>query len=257
MATYLATVQIGRYQLLEHRRAPVPLYAAVPGALVSACDDAFGRQPEMLEAFIRALRATTRSPATPWWSPRTSSRSRSSRRACRRSARNFLTAELGRRAAGRARAVAPVVRQQPDAGARGATSGCTRASPATPSGSGRRSRASAPRTSGPSSTGTGCDDADQDLVLGDPGPDADVRRPGLQARRARSCTPCGSTARRRGVLRPAARLGRRATRTAPSPPTSSSSSRGARGRRPDGLFEAWLNESALPDLPAARLTRSS
>ena len=33
MATYLATVQIGRYQLLE-LDAAVPLYAAVPGSLV-------------------------------------------------------------------------------------------------------------------------------------------------------------------------------------------------------------------------------
>ena len=52
MATYLATVQIGRYQLLEID-AVVPLYAAVPGSLVPTYDDAFGRQPEMLELFTR------------------------------------------------------------------------------------------------------------------------------------------------------------------------------------------------------------
>ncbi len=52
MAPYLATVQIGRYQLLE-LEAVVPLYAAVPGALVSKYDAAFGLQPEMLEAFTR------------------------------------------------------------------------------------------------------------------------------------------------------------------------------------------------------------
>ncbi len=52
MATYLATAQIGRYQLLE-LDAAVPLYAAVPGSLVPQYDAAFGRQPEMLELFIR------------------------------------------------------------------------------------------------------------------------------------------------------------------------------------------------------------
>lgn len=52
MAPYLATVQIGRYQLLE-LDAVVPLYAAVPATLVSRYDAAFGLQPEMLKAFIR------------------------------------------------------------------------------------------------------------------------------------------------------------------------------------------------------------
>ena len=52
MATYLATVQIGRYHLLEID-AVVPLYAAVPGPLVTDYDAAFGLQPEMLKAFTR------------------------------------------------------------------------------------------------------------------------------------------------------------------------------------------------------------
>ncbi len=52
MATYLATVQIGRYQLLE-RDAVVPLYAAVPGRLVAKFDLAFGHQPQMLDLFVR------------------------------------------------------------------------------------------------------------------------------------------------------------------------------------------------------------
>ena len=66
-----------------------------------------------------------------------------------------------------------------------ATSGCTRASPATPSGCGRRSRAgrSAARARR-ASTG----DAPRRPAAGPrarrPGPGADVRRPGLQARRA-------------------------------------------------------------------------
>jgi aminopeptidase N len=52
MSPYLATVQIGRYRLLE-LDAVVPLYAAVPGALVSRYDAAFGLQPEMLDVFTR------------------------------------------------------------------------------------------------------------------------------------------------------------------------------------------------------------
>ncbi len=55
MATYLATVQIGRYQLLEID-ATVPMYAAVPRAATSKYDAAFGQQPEMLEDVHAALR---------------------------------------------------------------------------------------------------------------------------------------------------------------------------------------------------------
>ncbi|MDF8264214.1 M1 family metallopeptidase [Luteipulveratus flavus] len=52
MATYLATVQIGRYA--EHEiRAAVPLTAAVPPARRAAFDAAFADQPRMIEAFVR------------------------------------------------------------------------------------------------------------------------------------------------------------------------------------------------------------
>ncbi|WP_157063561.1 M1 family metallopeptidase [Luteipulveratus mongoliensis] len=52
MATYLATVQIGRYA--EHKiRAAVPMTAAVPPARRRAFDDAFGDQPKMLDLYIR------------------------------------------------------------------------------------------------------------------------------------------------------------------------------------------------------------
>ena len=63
---------------------------------------------------------------------------------------------LGRRPADRARARPPVVRQRGDPGAAGATSGCTRASPATASGCGRRSPATGPPTSTRAATGSGC-----------------------------------------------------------------------------------------------------
>ncbi len=52
MATYLATMQIGQYELLE-LDAVVPLYAAVPGARIPEYDAAFGLQPEMLKVFTR------------------------------------------------------------------------------------------------------------------------------------------------------------------------------------------------------------
>ncbi|MBO1755082.1 M1 family metallopeptidase [Allobranchiibius sp. CTAmp26] len=50
MASYLATVQIGRYQLFDFESV-VPLRAAVPAALTDRYDAAFGRQPQMLETF--------------------------------------------------------------------------------------------------------------------------------------------------------------------------------------------------------------
>jgi aminopeptidase N len=51
MATYLATVQIGRYSLLP-LDAAVPLVVAVPEGVTEGFDTGFGRQPEMLEAFV-------------------------------------------------------------------------------------------------------------------------------------------------------------------------------------------------------------
>jgi len=48
MATYLATVQIGRYDLFAVDGAPVPIVAAVPHPLRDRFDDAFGRQADML-----------------------------------------------------------------------------------------------------------------------------------------------------------------------------------------------------------------
>ncbi|HEV8555375.1 MAG TPA: M1 family metallopeptidase [Actinophytocola sp.] len=51
MCTYLATVQIGRYDLVELAGAPVLQVAAVPPRLVTAAIHDFGRQPEMLSAF--------------------------------------------------------------------------------------------------------------------------------------------------------------------------------------------------------------
>lgn len=53
MATYLATVQIGRYGQDVVEGAFVPVYAVLPDALRPHYGSAFGRQPEMLEFFAR------------------------------------------------------------------------------------------------------------------------------------------------------------------------------------------------------------
>ncbi|GEP35932.1 putative peptidase M1, membrane alanine aminopeptidase [Nocardioides szechwanensis] len=50
MSTYLATVQIGRYQVRE-QDASVPMLAAVPADADPGFEEAFGRQPEMLDTF--------------------------------------------------------------------------------------------------------------------------------------------------------------------------------------------------------------
>ncbi|MCU1532462.1 MAG: family peptidase [Arthrobacter sp.] len=55
MPTYLATVQIGRYELLPltpaRHSGQVPQYAAVPAALAEAAREALARQPEMMRTF--------------------------------------------------------------------------------------------------------------------------------------------------------------------------------------------------------------
>lgn len=51
MATYLATVQIGRYDVRE-LEADVPMRCAVPAGTSEGYDEGFGRQPEMLAAFV-------------------------------------------------------------------------------------------------------------------------------------------------------------------------------------------------------------
>ena len=53
MASYLATVQIGRYELVELAAAPVRQEVAVPGRLRAACRAELARQPLMLDTFVR------------------------------------------------------------------------------------------------------------------------------------------------------------------------------------------------------------
>jgi aminopeptidase N len=59
MATYLATVQIGRYELLtlnaERPSGHVPQYVAVPAALAAAARAALARQPGMMRTFTNCF----------------------------------------------------------------------------------------------------------------------------------------------------------------------------------------------------------
>ncbi len=112
MASYLATVQIGRYELVELRRRR-PVTIAIPSALRPRLDDAFGRQAEMIAFFGKtfgdypfagyAVVVTEDELEIPLESQGLST-----------FGSNLLQRRLGRGPAGRARAVAPVVRQQRD-----------------------------------------------------------------------------------------------------------------------------------------------
>ena len=173
MATYLATVQIGRYRdwTAEPALTDVPLRLFAPadldadgfdGRLRPAARDARG-----LHRAVRPLPVRRR---TPWWSPATTSRSRSSRRPCRRSA--ATTCAATGTPPGWSRTSSPTSGSATRSRWRaGRTSGCTRASPATASGCGRRSRAASPPTTRAQRHWKRLADLDQDLLLADPGPD--------------------------------------------------------------------------------------
>ena len=183
------------------RGAPVPQRAVVPAAAaarVPSTTSAGSR--EMMELFERAVRALP---------VRRLHRRRHRRRAgdpargagavgVRRQPPGRPT---GQRAAGRARAGAPVVRQQPDPRPLAATSGCTRASPATPSGCGPRSPAARrPTCRAPPRPASGWPRCRRTSCVGDPGPELmfDDR---VYKRGALTLHALRLTVGRRGVLR--------------------------------------------------------
>lgn len=51
--TYLVSVQIGQYDLVDLDESPIPQRAAIPGRLTTAFTHDFGRQPEMVREFGR------------------------------------------------------------------------------------------------------------------------------------------------------------------------------------------------------------
>jgi aminopeptidase N len=55
MATYLATVQIGRYRLIEEAGDGLPILGAVPEDAMAGYERSFGRQREMLDYFSEAF----------------------------------------------------------------------------------------------------------------------------------------------------------------------------------------------------------
>jgi aminopeptidase N len=57
MATYLATVQVGRYVSRAVPGSVVPITAVLPQHLLERYDLAFGRQPEMMDFFVRSFGA--------------------------------------------------------------------------------------------------------------------------------------------------------------------------------------------------------
>lgn len=52
-STYLATVQIGNYEMHRLPKAPVPMAAVIPARLRAAFDHDFARQPAMMKLFIK------------------------------------------------------------------------------------------------------------------------------------------------------------------------------------------------------------
>ena len=175
MATYLATRAdraLRRWSRRPASPSPDRRCRARRGAAGSRRPGrAFARQAEMMRGLRRPVRALPVRRATPSWSPTTTSRSRSSRRGCRPSAANHLAADWEAQ-----RLIAHELAHQwfgnsADRSRAGATSGCTRGSPATPSGCGRRRRAAGrPQRAGAASTGALLAGLPQDLVLADPGP---------------------------------------------------------------------------------------
>lgn len=59
MATYLATVQIGRYAVIQLSDSPgsgsVPQFAAVPASLADAAREGLARQPDMMRTFVNCF----------------------------------------------------------------------------------------------------------------------------------------------------------------------------------------------------------
>ncbi len=53
MSTYLASVQIGNYEVRKVASSPVPQFAVHPPRLRAKFDKDFGRQPQMIEVFTR------------------------------------------------------------------------------------------------------------------------------------------------------------------------------------------------------------
>lgn len=52
-STYLATLQIGRYELLRLAKSPAPMRAVIPGRLRAEFEHDFARQPAMMKLFVK------------------------------------------------------------------------------------------------------------------------------------------------------------------------------------------------------------
>ena len=85
MATYLATVQIGRYVARDVPDSPVPMSAVLPEGRLEGFDAGFGRQAEMMEFFVDRFGPYPFGSYTVVITDDVPSRSRSRHRACRSS----------------------------------------------------------------------------------------------------------------------------------------------------------------------------
>ena len=260
MATYLATVQIGRYDgARDRRRRRCRCAPSLPGAAAARrSTHDFGRQPEMMDALRAAVRALPVRRATPSWSPTTTSRSRWRRRGCRSfgaqlpgrttwDAERLVAHELAHQWFGNSLTARPLAGHLAARGVRllrrvAVVRGVRRPT-------GRRARARehwrAARATSP-----------QDLVLGDPGPELmfDDRR--LQARRADPARAAADRRRRR-VLRHPRGPGRRRTPTARVDTDDFVEIAAGHSRHAlRELFHAWLCRAPLPDLPELSGSRS-
>lgn len=154
-SSYLITLQIGQYESQRLAKTPVPMHAVLPARLKRNFDHDFERQPQMMKLFIKlfgpyplasgyTVVVTDDDLGYRW-------RLRASRSS------GPITATDTAAPNGSSLTNWPTSGSvTPSRHGAGATSGCTRASPATPNGCGPSTAAVAPPPNGPSTTTNGC-----------------------------------------------------------------------------------------------------
>ena len=155
-STYLVTLQIGVYEPHRHGQdTGVQMHAALPDRLRRNFDHDFGRQPQMMKLFVKLFGPYPLSTGYTVVVTDDDLEIPLEAQGISIFGANHCDGQRQRRTADRARAGPPVVRQLGDRPALARTSGCTRASPATPNGCGRRTPAGAAPTSGRATTTSG------------------------------------------------------------------------------------------------------
>ena len=157
-STYLVTLQIGMYE--QAPAWPRTASRCYRGAARPTCernfDHDFGRQPQMMKLFVKLFGPYPLSTGYTVVVTDDDLEIPLEAQGISIFGANHCDGQRGVGAADRPRTGAPVVRQLGDRQTMAATSGCTRASPATPNGCGRRTPAATPPTSGRATTTSGC-----------------------------------------------------------------------------------------------------